>query len=293
MVDLLVEIANDLGWRRDPRLLAAVDQFSEVRALQGPTAGEDFVEDEAKCVDVAARRDLLAGQLLGRHVGGRAGAQCLAGDPRQPEVGDAHPPVAVQHDVGRLEVAMHDPALVRRAETGADLPRHFQRAIFRKAADAFQEGGEVFAVYVFHREERMPVDFVDVVDAADVRMRDLARHSNFAVQLRESRRIAVHVGGQELERDRLSELQIVGAEDLAHPAAAKTSDDAVAAAEDRPRREAAVIDGPGTREPATRRSTRGAWRLGRCRGCEARDVVAGHLGSGRGHEPAQQPAARA
>jgi len=60
-------------------------------------------------------------------------------------------------------------------------------------------------------------DFVDVVDAADVGMRDLPGHPHFTVQLREQRRIAIDVGRQELQRDRLPELEIVGAEDSPIP----------------------------------------------------------------------------
>ena len=77
----------------------------------------------------------------------------------------------------------------------------------------------------------MAVDLVDVVDAAHVRVRDLPRHPHFGVELRQARGIAIDVGRQELQRDRLAELQIVGAIDLAHAAAAQPSDDAVAAAE--------------------------------------------------------------
>ena len=45
-------------------------------------------------------------------------------------------------------------------------------------------------------------------------------------------------GGQELQRDRLAERQVVGAVHLAHAAAAEQRDDAVAAGDDRPGREA-------------------------------------------------------
>ena len=57
------------------RLLALGDQLREVAAFERALAGEELVEHEAERVDVAARRDLAAGELLGRHVGGRAGAQ--------------------------------------------------------------------------------------------------------------------------------------------------------------------------------------------------------------------------
>ena len=44
---------------------------------------------------------------------------------------------------------------------------------------------------------------------------------HFGVQLREPRGIAIDGLGQELERDRLAELQVVGAIDLAHAAFAE------------------------------------------------------------------------
>ena len=97
------------------------------------------------------------------------------------------------------------------------------------------------------------VDLVDVVDAADVRVGDLARHPHFGMELRQARGIAIDVGGQELERDRLSELQIVGAVDLAHPAAADAPDDPIAAAEQRSGRKAPMVDGAGRGQPSRRR----------------------------------------
>ena len=191
--------------------------------------------------------------LLGRHVGGRAGADRFAGEAGQAEVGDAHLAGAVDHHVGRLEVAMDHAAFVRGGEAGAHLPRDLERAIFREPSDAAQQRAEILAVHVLHRQEGVSVDLVDVVHAADVRVRDLARHPHFGVQLRQPRRVAIDVGRQELQRDRLTELEIVRAEHFAHPAAAQPSDDAIAAAEDGAGREAAVIDRAGRGEPAGRR----------------------------------------
>ena len=148
---------------------------------------------------------------------------------------------------------MDDAALVRGGEAGADLPRDLEPAVFGESADASQQRGQVFAVHVLHREERVPFDLVDVVDAADVWMRHLARHPHFGVQLRQPRGILIDFRRQELERDRLPELEVVGAEDLAHAAAAEASDDAVAGAEDVAGRKASVVDGAGGREPSAGR----------------------------------------
>ena len=49
------------------------NQLGEIRALErAPASGEELVEHEPERVEVAARRDLAAGELLGRHVGRRA-----------------------------------------------------------------------------------------------------------------------------------------------------------------------------------------------------------------------------
>ena len=189
-------------------------------------------------------------KLLGRHVGGRAGADRFARCASQAEVGDADLARRVEHHVGGLEVAMDDAAFVRGGEARADLARDLERAIFRESADAAQQRREILAVDVLHREERRAVDLVDVVHAADVGVRHLPRHADFGVELRQPRRIAVDVGRQKLQRDRLAELQVVGAVHLAHAAAADAFDDAVAAAEERAGLEASVIDRPGAREPA-------------------------------------------
>ena len=128
-LDLRIERLDDGRRREDARLLALVDQLGEVLALERALAGEDLVEHQAERVDVAARRDLAAGELLGRHVGGRARAKRFARRAGEAEVGDADLAGAVEHHVGRLEVAMDDAAFVRGGEAGADLARDLERAL--------------------------------------------------------------------------------------------------------------------------------------------------------------------
>ena len=67
----------------------------------------------------------------------------------------------------------------------------------------------------------MAVDRRDVVRPADVRMRDLARDPNFAAQLLQLDGIRLDTPREKLQRDRLAKLEIVGAIDLAHAAAAE------------------------------------------------------------------------
>ena len=92
---------------------------------------------------------------------------------------------------------------------------------------------EILAFDVLHRKKQMTLGIADVIDAAYVRMRDLPRDADLAMKGVEP----VLVGGQrrrqELERDRVSEPQIVGVIDDAHATASELADDAIAAGLDR------------------------------------------------------------
>ncbi len=147
---------------------------------------------------------------------------------------------------------MDHAAFVRRREAGTNLPRDDQRAILGEAADPSKQGREVFAVHVLHREESLAVDLIDVVHAADVGMRDLAGQSYLGVELRQARGIAIDVGGQELQRDGLAELQVVGPVHFAHAARSEPLDDAITPAKQRAGLEAAVVDRAGRGQPAAR-----------------------------------------
>ena len=82
---------------------------------------------------------------------------------------------------------------------------------------------------------------------------DLTRHPDFGVELGQESGVAIDRLRQELQSDLLPELQVIGAEDFAHPAFAEPADDPIADAEDGARREASVVDAAGTRQPAVRR----------------------------------------
>ena len=111
-------------------LLRRIGRFPEDRAL----AGEQLVEHETERVDVAARRHLAAGELFGRHVGRRPGADRFAREPGEAEVGDPHPARAIEHHVGRLEVTMEHTALVRCSQTCAKLASQLERFVLWEAA---------------------------------------------------------------------------------------------------------------------------------------------------------------
>ena len=130
------------------------------------------------------------------------------------------------------------------------------RPVFRKPADPFERRREILAVDVLHREIQIALDLADVVDATDVGMRDLPRRPDLVVKLREPARVGREILRQEFQRHGLAEAQIVGAVDLAHPAAAEQSDHAVPAVEHGARRESPVIDRARRAQPPARRRPR-------------------------------------
>src|SRR6185369_1229405 len=145
----------------------------------------------------------------------------------------------VHHDVLRLQVAVDDSAGVRGGQAGTDFSGGIERLIGGQAADALQETAQILAIHVFHGDERDAFYFADVVNAADVRMGNLAGDADFSVKAFEQARVAGGGFGQEFQCDRLAEGKIGGAVDFAHPAFAEESDDAVASTEQRARNEAA------------------------------------------------------
>ncbi len=262
--------------RLDRPLVAVLARVLRERlALEGAPARVELVEHEAERVDVAADRDLAPLQLLRRHVAGRPRAHVVVaqrlGEAGQAEVGDAHVALAVEHHVRGLEVPVQHALLVRRGEARAELPRDLERLVRRQPPDPAQQRGEVLAVHELHRDEEVALRLGHVVDAAHGRVRHVARDAHLAVEAREPLAVAVEAVRQELERDRLLELEVVGAVDLAHPAAAQQADDPVAPGEHCPGYEPLAGQPPpavrgrarllaGGRRPRRRGVRRGAGR---------------------------------
>ena len=253
-LDRRVEVAHDRG-RRDSRSrpgFVQLDQLVECVRLEHPPAGEQLEQHEAERIDVAALCDLAPGQLLRRHVRrcARADVVHVAGNRREAEIGEPDVTLAIDHHVGRLQVTVQDAAFVRSRHPRADLPGDLDRLFLREAPDAAQQRRQILAVHVLHRQKRAAAGVADVVGAADVAMGDRARDADFVVELRKARGIVNEMIGEKLERDCLSELEVVGPVDLAHAAAPQERDNAEAAGEDRTRRKASPDGGAARRERA-------------------------------------------
>ncbi len=120
---------------------------------------------------------------------------------------------------------MEDAAIVRCGKAGAHLSNDLDGLVRRQPPDASQQRREVFPVHVLHRHERTAVPLGDVMNPADIGMRDLAGGARLVAQ---ARRQSGFVSAQEFQRNGLAQREIVGAIDFAHAAAAEQADDAVA-----------------------------------------------------------------
>ena len=233
-VEALGHAGHDLGRPR-----RGVVQVGQHRRRDGPArvrrlARQRVVEDAAERVDVGARVDLVAGELLGRHeVGGAdpvaGGGQAGVGPHRlgEAEVGEVGV-LAVEQDVGRLDVAVHEPDGVRGVERGADLEADRRDPGGRDHALAGQQALQVGPVHVAHDEVEVPALLARRVDRDHVRVVDRRGDARLALEALAEPGIARPLGGDQLDGDGPAERQLGRAVDDAHATAAGDRLDAAA-----------------------------------------------------------------
>ena len=136
---------------------------------------------------------------------------------------------------------MQDADLVRGPQSRTQLPRNVPGLLARHPANPSKQRRERFAVDVLHRQIVPAGRVADVVDAADIRMRDVARQPHLRDEL-------LHLpfphrrNGEKLERDRLANPQVVGAVHLPHCATTEQADDSIPSGKDVTRRKACVAN---------------------------------------------------
>jgi hypothetical protein len=216
------------------------------RSGEGGTSGRHLKEDQTEREDVGSRVDLVAAQLLRRHVGERADRGAFAGQHRRRggRQGDgvltSHPRRGLgdaeveqlrtpcrEKDVRGFDVAMNDPGAVGGGERvgqrnrGVEQDGHLQRALPQTLF-------ERIALEELHDDERLLLrGFADVINRADVGMVQRGDRPGFALKT-----LACQVGAgeprrQHLDGDLAVEAGVAGAVDLAHPTFAKLGKDLV------------------------------------------------------------------
>ncbi len=228
-----------------------------------PRTGGRFVEEHTERERIRAAVDRTSLRLLRRHVGRRAhqppgdrlhrgGGLGVGAVRREPKLGEAevehlHVPVGAKHDVGRLQVPMHDAARVCGGERTGQFERDLEEARGRTAARRYRVRQRP-SLDEFHRQRGdgfsvrgACVD--DAVDVGDVRVVERGQRSRFTLEagvaLVERARVwapvsadarpAPDAGRQDLQGDVPPEPQFPGAIHLPHRAGAKHRNNLVAA----------------------------------------------------------------
>jgi hypothetical protein len=164
-------------------LLLLLPQLGERLGAERLLSRQDLVEHQTERVDVAAHARAFTCKLLGRHIcrstGHIARLLLFFRRNRETEVRDPDVAAPIEHDVRRLEIAMQHAALVRGRQSRDELPRHVERLFVRQVPDALDERRQVLSIDELHRQEVLAAGLADVVDAADVRVRELAGDADF------------------------------------------------------------------------------------------------------------------
>src|ERR1700693_4940639 len=102
---------------------------------------------------------------------------------------------------------------MRGCQTGADLVRGLQSLVRWQTTYAAQQRRQVLAVDVLHGEKVLAVDFTDVVNATDIRMRNLAGITHLGMKPCESRGIMLERRRKKLQGHNIPELEVLSAVD--------------------------------------------------------------------------------
>jgi hypothetical protein len=131
--------------------------------------GQALVEHAAQRVDIDGRVGGFAFDLLGREVVGGAGevgflvGAAFLGAAGETEVGEVDVAVFGQEHVAGLDVAVDEPARVRRVQAGRDRSNDGDCALWAEWPFLVEQGGEVGALDVAHGDVEQPVGLAGVV----------------------------------------------------------------------------------------------------------------------------------
>src|SRR5579864_7052887 len=232
-------------WRWERSIKNRIEDHSRGVAtkLQGPCG--HFIEHGPKGEQVGARVQFLAAHLLRRRIGNRAdGASgtrqhLLVDTPRFPfgsrrnhrefrqsEIQHLGVTLRSHENIGRFDVAVHDPFSVRRIEGVGDLNGQLQQypKFHWAPGDAISQRCSVQELHDDEVPAVMPANFVNGADVGVVQRRGGARLPAKALQ---RLWIARHFVRQKLQRHEAAKISIFRFVDDPHTAAAQLFDDAV------------------------------------------------------------------
>ncbi len=172
-------------------------------------------------VDVGSRVDLLAARLLGSDVvarpddGARLRHALNVDGTGDAEVRDLGLALLREEHVLRLDVAVHEPALVREVQRAGDLQPVTKRLVDRQRP-VRQEALEIFALDVLEDDVLAAVFLAPVDDRDDVGMGQLRNGARLAPETLDVVLVGAVVLVQHLDGDGALEQPVVRPEDVGH-----------------------------------------------------------------------------
>ncbi len=169
--------------QRHMRMIRDVEhQRHQIVGLERPLAGQHFVDHHAQRKHVGTRVEFAFGDLLGRHVGWRADhAGQLRGlavdEMRGAEVADLDVAALGQHDVFRLQVAVHQAARAGVGHRHATLEGDLQHGCHRQQRVGLDVVRQRHALDVFEHQVGKLLVLHGVEDAHDVGMLQFAHQA--------------------------------------------------------------------------------------------------------------------
>ena len=145
----------------------------------------------------------------------------------EPEVAEVDV-LAREQDVGGLDVAVHEPGGVRGVQAGGDLGDDLRGAARGEVPVALERAVQVGPGDVAHDQVQPPVLLAGGVDGHEVRVVDRGGQPRLEREAGAQPGVARPVGGDHLDRDGAAEVELGGAVDDAHAAAARDLLDAAA-----------------------------------------------------------------
>ena len=145
---------------------------------------------------------------------------------RQPEVENLDVTVARDDDVCRLEIAVHDAAIVGGSERARDL-RAVLHGLANGQRSAGDDIGERFSFEKLRDRIRVCAVASDVEDSEDVGMGDAGQRLHLALEARERIRIVGKRRREDLDRDVAAKAGVLGTVDLAHATRSEGRNDLV------------------------------------------------------------------
>src|SRR5580658_390431 len=155
-----------------------------------------------------------------------AGAGC-SWHARQAEIQHLDVSVGADHDIFRLDVAVHDTGGVGDGQGLRDLAADVKQ--FLDGQTGVGQGTEGMAFNKLHRDVTAAGGLTDIVNGDDVRMIECGSSTSFSQESLDRAAVAEVAFGKELERHRASEPEVARTIDLTHAAAAEFGGDVVIA----------------------------------------------------------------